>query len=695
MTLGHWGHEVSLARVREVLGLGGAGVTGKALIEAAELFGLVGRGVKVELRDLNQLPAGSIIHWSFGHWMVFERVDAGGVRVVDPAGGRRLLTLGEVRRKFTGVALVFSPNAAFVRRRERRPSPWPYIKRLFADRRLLAQILLMTVLLQLFGLVLPAVTGLVVDKVVPRADLSLLAVLAVGGAAVVGFGLVASLARTFLLVQLRAKLDFELATTFVRQLAALPFVFFQRHQSGDLMMRVNSNAQIREFLASTVVSALLDSVLTVGYLGVIALVSAPMAGLVLGLGLARISVLLGVRRYLGEAMAAQLEASARSQGFLAEMIAGIATLKAAGRERTAVARWTNLYTGELDQASRRSRLDGVANAALAGLGTASPLLVLGLGAWSTIRGTTSVGTMIALVALASAFLGPLTDLVKSGIQLSLLTAYLERVEDVLRAEPEQPVGQRNAMPGRLRGRISLQNVSFRHGIDQPLVLEDVSLEIHPGQSVAIVGESGSGKTTLANLLLGLYVPTAGDIRFDDQSIRDLDLPSLRRCVGVVSQHPYLFSGTVRENICLGEDGITLARVVAAARAARIHDDIMRLPMRYESLLPDRGESLSGGQRQRIALARALLRRPSILLLDEATSALDTRTEQQIAQSIERLQCTRIVIAHRLSTIARADVIIVLDRGRVVEIGRHEELVARAEVYHSLVHAQASLVRAGS
>ncbi len=692
MTLGFLGHEVSLARVREALAVSGVGVNAQAIIEGGALFGLSGSGIKIEIENLRFLPKGSIIHWSFGHWIVFERLESRGVRVVDPAGGRRLIPLAKFRRKFTGVALVFTTTASFVPCKGQRPQVWPYVRRLFSDRRLLVPVLLMTALLQLFGMLLPAVMGLIVDRVVPRSDYSLLTIIAAGSSGVVVFSLASALMRMFLLVRLRTKLDFELATNFIQHLTSLPYAFFQRRQTGDLMMRVNSNTQIREFLTSTVVSALLDSMLTVGYLVVIAVLSPAMALLVLALGAARIAVLLIIRRRLTESMAAQLDASGRAQGYLAEMIAGIETLKAAGRERTAVRRWTTLYTGELEEAAHRSRLDGAANAVLGSMRSASPLAVLGLGATLTISGELSVGTMLALVALATAFLTPLTALVTSGTQLSLLTAYLERVEDVLQAEPEQAPGQRNAL-ARLQGHISVRDVSFRYGADQPFVLRDVSLEIRPGQTVAIVGESGSGKTTIANLLLGLYLPTDGEIAFDGHSIRDLDLCGLRRRVGVVSQHPYLFAGTVRENISLGDDTLPLSPVIAAARIANIHDDIMRMPMGYESLLPDRGASLSGGQRQRLALARAVLSRPSVLLLDEATSALDARTEQQITKSIERLQCTRIVIAHRLSTIARADVIIVLHRGRVVEVGRHEDLLGRGDVYRSLVHAQSTMERA--
>ncbi|MCH9684802.1 MAG: peptidase domain-containing ABC transporter [Deltaproteobacteria bacterium] len=692
MVLGYWGHDAPLARVRETLAVSGAGVTAKAIVEGAAHFGLSGRGVKIEVEQIRYLPPGSIVHWSFGHWIVLERVEARGVRVVDPAGGRRLIAIDQFRRKFTGVALVFTPNARFVHHRGKRHSAWPYIKRLFADQGLLVQVLMMTGLLQLLGMLMPLVMGVVVDKVVPRSDLSLLTVLGLGCAVVVGFSLMATLARMHLLVKLRTTLDFQLATRFIEHLTSLPYAFFQRRQTGDLMMRVNSNAQIREFLTSSVVSSLLDALLVLGYLAVIALVSPTMAALVLALGAARVLVLLVVQRRLTDSMAAQLDASARAQGFLAEMIAGIETLKVAGRERTAVGRWTNMYTGELEEAARRSRLDGTVGALLGALGSASPLVVLGTGAWLATSNGMTLGTMLAVVALATAFLTPLSALVSSGIQLSLLDAYLERVEDVLEAEPEQAHDERRVTPARLRGYISLRNVSFRYGRDQPLVLENISLDIRPGQTVAIVGESGSGKTTLANLLLGLYLPCEGEIRFDGQRIGDLDLAGLRRRMGVVSQHPYLFAGTVRDNITLGDDETPLTRVVAAARSARIHDDIVQLPMAYESLLPDRGESLSGGQRQRIALARAIVARPSVLLLDEATSALDTRTEQEITASIERLQCTRIVIAHRLSTIARADLIVVMHRGRIAEIGRHEDLVDRGDVYRSLVLAQSSVAR---
>lgn len=687
MVLGYFGHHIPLSKVREVLAVGTSGLDARTLLRGAQGFGLRGDGVKIEVEDLRFLPAGAIIHWSFGHWIVFERLERRGVRVVDPAGGRRLLPLEQFRAKFTGVALVFRTTPSFETRKQSSPGVTPYLRRLFTDKKLLASVLVMTGLLQLLGMSLPAITGVVVDRVVPHQDLSMLTTVGVGGLAIVVFGLASSLVRTFSLVRLRVLLDFELATGFVEHLTSLPYAFFARRQTGDLMMRVNSNAQIREFLTSTVVSALLDGLLTVGYLVVISLLSKAMALLVLGLGLARLLVLFAIRRRLTESMAAQLDASARSQGHLAEMIAGIDTLKAAGRERTAVGRWIRLYSAELEEVAHRSRIDGAAQAVLGALDTLSPFAVLGTGAMLAMSGELSMGMMLALVALASAFLTPLSALVAAGTQLSLLRAYVERVEDVAQAEPEHRAGHPRVQ-ARPLGAISVRDVSFRYGVDQPLVLRHVSLDVRSGQTIAIVGESGSGKTTLAKLLLGLYLPTEGEIAFDGQSIRDLDLTCLRSQLGVVSQHPYLFAGSVRDNISLGDETVPLSRVVSAARIAKIHDDVMRLPMGYESQLPDRGASLSGGQRQRVALARAILSRPSILLLDEATSALDSRTERSVTNSIGELQCTRIVIAHRMSTIAAADVILVLENGQIVERGRHEELLQNGDIYRALIGDQA-------
>jgi ATP-binding cassette, subfamily B, bacterial len=313
-------------------------------------------------------------------------------------------------------------------------------------------------------------------------------------------------------------------------------------------------------------------------------------------------------------------------------------------------------------------------------------VLLCVGTALVLDGTLSLGDMLSLSALANNFLQPIANMVLSAFQLQLVGSFLERVDDVLDTPAEQSES-RPRQPHTLQGNIQLENVSFRYGPRAPLVVQNVSLEVQRGQFVAIVGPSGAGKSTLANLLLGLYLPTSGTLRYDGVPLHEMDLREVRRQMGVVLQTPSLFRGDVRRNIAYADPAMPLEKVIEAARRAQVHDEITALPMSYETVLSEMGSSLSGGQRQRLALARALVHEPSILLLDEATNSLDAKTERAVQDAIAQLSCTRVVIAHRLSTIRDADIILVMDQGRLVEQGRHEELMARKGTYHELVASQ--------
>jgi ABC-type bacteriocin/lantibiotic exporter with double-glycine peptidase domain len=372
-----------------------------------------------------------------------------------------------------------------------------------------------------------------------------------------------------------------------------------------------------------------------------------------------------------------------------QLFSGIATLKALGAEQQAVDRWSNLFVDELNVSLARGRLDAFFEAGINTLTTASPFVVLAFGASQVLAGNLSLGTMLAVSALAMGFLTPLTSLVSTAVQLQLLASYMDRMDDVLDAPREQQQEQVVETPP-LSGRITLEDVSFRYSPLRPEAVRNVSLEIEPGSFVALVGSSGAGKSTLAMLLMGLYRPTSGRIFYDGLALETLELTSLRRQLGIVLQQPYLFAESIRNNIALGDQSLPLHRIVEAAKKAHIHDFVQTLPLGYDSPLADGGASLSGGQRQRIALARALVRRPAILLLDEATSHLDTESEREVLEELERLRATRLVIAHRLSTVVRADKILVMENGEIVEQGRHDQLVARDGRYAELVRAQLSI-----
>jgi ATP-binding cassette, subfamily B, bacterial len=377
---------------------------------------------------------------------------------------------------------------------------------------------------------------------------------------------------------------------------------------------------------------------------------------------------------------------ARAQAYQVEMLAGMETLKATGTELRAAEQFSNLFVDELNVSLDEARLAGIVDAASATLRIAAPLTILCFGAHQVLSGTLTLGTMLALHAFSIGVFTPLSNLVSTGVQLQALGSHLERIEDVRRAPLEQ------AVPGterlrEFRGAIALERVTFRYGPLDPIVVEDISVHIEPGQFVAIVGRSGSGKSTLAGLLVGLYPPTSGRVLYDGVSLSDLNLREVRSKLGIVTQRSYLFHGSIRSNIMMLDPDLPADDMTLAAKLAQIHDEITAMPMAYDTLLADGGSSISGGQRQRICLARALINKPSVVVLDEATSALDATTEYNVQKALETLNCTRIVIAHRLSTIRHANRIVVMDGGKIAEQGTHAELMARNGIYAKLVSSQ--------
>jgi ATP-binding cassette subfamily B protein len=690
MILAYYGKPVRLADVRQLLGAGRDGADALSLVKGARFHGLRARGVKVpKVEDLRFLDRGSVLHWGFHHYVVFERMDGDRVRIVDPGTGRRTVTLEEVSKTFTGVALLFEPGPDFVRERApRRHGAMRYVRELVAQSALLRRIVALSLVLRLLALATPLLTGLIVDRVVPGRDHSLLLVLGLALAMIAAFDFSSALVRAHLMLHLRTRLDARITLDFVEHLITLPYAFFHQRSAGDLMMRLNSNTTIREILTAGTLTGILDGALACLYLIVLSLANGTLALLVLGLGLLRVLLFLGTRHRQAELMAKTLQVQARSRNYQVQMLSGIETLKALGAEQQAVDRWANLFADELNVSLARGRLDAFFEAGVSTLTTASPFVVLIFGASAVMAGHMTLGTMLAASALAIGFLTPLTSLVSTAVQLQLLSSYLERMDDVLEAAPEQQKDAVTTTPP-LTGRITLEEVSFRYTPMRPDAVHGVSLEIEPGSFVALVGSSGAGKSTLALLLTGLYRPTSGRVLYDGLDLGGLELTSLRRQLGIVLQQPYLFADSIRNNIAIGEESLPLPRIVEAAKKARIHDFIETLPLGYDSPLADGGSSLSGGQRQRLALARALVRCPSILLLDEATSHLDAESEREVLAELEALRATRLVIAHRLSTVVRADKILVMENGQIVEQGRHDELVARHGRYAELVQAQLS------
>jgi ABC-type bacteriocin/lantibiotic exporter with double-glycine peptidase domain len=686
MVLAYHGRVVALEELRVETRTDRDGVGAVAILEAARRYGLSARGVAADIGSLGHLPRGSMLHWDFDHFVVFVGADRRGVEILDPAIGRRRVPMETFSRSFTGVALVFEPNEDFAAGPRRFRGTWRYVRPLLRESRSLGRVLVTSVVIRLLAVAFPVLTGLVVDDIAPRHDRHVLTVVAAAMAAVVLYQLLASVVRGQLLLQLRTHLDVRLSTAFVEHLVRLPYAFFLRRSAGDLMMRLQSNSEVREILTTGALAAVLDGALATGYLVALFVVDWTLGWLVLGLGVVQVAVLLASWRRHQRLMAESLEVESRSQSYTYELLAGIETLKAMGAETRAVERWQGLFAAEINATLARGRLTAWIEALTGTLEVASPLAILVFGAFRVLDGDLSLGAMLAATALAVGFLEPLAALVEGALPLAVTRSYMERINDVLDTPQEQASQVVTAAP-RLAGQVVAEHVSFAYSPRTGPVVADVSLEVPPGHQLGIVGRAGAGKSTLAHLLLGLYPPTSGRILFDGTDLSTLEVRSVRRQLGIVTQRPYLFAASVADNIAFNAPGAGLDDVKEAARMACIHDDIMALPMGYDTLLADGGSSLSGGQQQRIALARALVHRPAVLLLDEATSDLDSLTERQVFEQLAGLHCTTIVIAHRLSTIRQADTILVLDAGRVAERGTHEELVTRGGPYSDLVAAQ--------
>lgn len=682
------GHRTDLAELRRRFPVSLKGATLAQLVTHAGALGLSARALRLEPEELRALRLPCILHWDLNHFVVLARVGHRSVTVLDPAVGERRLTVTELARHFTGVALELTPCARF----ETRPCP-PRIGlaqltgRVHGLGRALATIFAVALVLELFAIAAPLLNQAVVDEAIAAHDRELLNVLVLGFALLLVVQTTLAFVRSWMVMVLGQTLALQWVGNVFAHLVRLPVEWFEKRHLGDITSRFGAVGAIQQTVTQGLIEALLDGIMVLAALVMMLLYSPTLTAVVMVAVAAYALLRAASYRPLRNAAAERLVLDAREQSHFLESLRAIAPLKLFGREESRRARWQNLIVEVQNRDVRTARLHiafAAGNTAIFGL---ENLVVLWLAAQMIMAhhvgggaaGASSagepftLGMLFAFLAYKGQFTGRFSALIDYAVQWRMLGLHAERLADIALSPPERD-GATEGLPAHdlshLPPSLELCEVSFRYGQGEPWVLRHANLRIEPGQSVALTGPSGAGKTTLLKLLLGILEPTEGEVRYGGVPVRQLGLANVRQRIGTVLQDDALLTGTLADNIGFFDDTPDMARIEACAQLAHLHEDIARMPMGYHTLVGDLGSGLSGGQRQRLLLARALYRQPSVLALDEATSHLDTSLERAVSQSLARLALTRLAIAHRPETIAAAERVLQVSEGQVRELPLH-------------------------
>lgn len=697
MVLAYHRRLVPLEEVRMACGVSRDGSKASNVVKAARGYGLVARGFKKEPAALRTLPVPMIVHWNFNHFVVLEGFGKGRAFLNDPGHGPRTVTEDEFDQSFTGVALTFEPGPDFVPGGEGASLVDALRRRLVGLHGAVVFVVLAGLALVLPGLLVPTFSRVFVDDVLVKGMGEWVRPLGwFMAATALVVALLTWLQQRYLL-RLEARLAIGTSARFLWHVLHLPLQFFTQRFPGEIASRVAINDRVAQLLSGQLATTMLAAVVVVFYALLMFRYDPLLTAVVVVTAGLNMAALRWVSRRRTDLSARLQQDRGKAIGTAMGGLLNIENLKATGSESDFFARWSGYYA-KAANAQHQLALQTTLLAAVPPLLLAvSSALLLGLGGLRVMDGALSMGMLIAFQALMFAFLLPVNSLVTMGSTLQEVRGDMNRLDDVLRAQAERldapapPAGENPVVatpaPSRLDGHLELRRVSFGYSRLEPALIQDFSLDLKPGMRVALVGGSGSGKSTVARLVSGLYEPWAGEVLLDGLPRAAVPRPVMTSSFAVVDQEVFLFEGSVRENLTMWDPTVPEADLVEAARDACIHEDVSARPGGYASIIEEGGRNFSGGQRQRMEIARALVNRPSVMILDEATSALDPSVEQQIDDNLRRRGCTCLIVAHRLSTIRDCDEIVVMDSGRIVQRGTHDELREAEGPYRDLIAAE--------
>ena len=673
---GYHGYNVSLQEMRRKFSVSLKGVNLKSLTLAADQLGLSGRALRLDIDDLKQVKTPAILHWGLNHFVVLKNVGRKMVTIHDPAKGKRKLRFEDVSKHFTGIALELTPTPDFEKKDEKdKVKLWDLWSKMTGFMPTIIQIIAITVILQVFAVLSPLVNQLVVDEAIAKGDMSFLKVIIMGFALLLFVQTAIGVLRSYVSMYFGTMLNFQMRSNMLRHVMRLPAEFFEKRHVGDVLSRMGSLKPVQDLFTSAFISILLDGIMAVITFGAMFLYSPMLAGLVVGIIVLSFVVQFATFPYVLRMNEEQIQKSADLQTILLETIRGARAIKIFGREGERHALWQNAYADNMNIGLRLQRF-GIASGTASGI--VFGLLELGmfyLGGMLVINQELTLGMFFAFQSYRGQFSGRVGSLVGLYFSFRTVGLHLERLADIIHADPEIGIDGPLLVGKQLSGKIEVKDLKFRYGDNEPWVLDGVNLIIEAKDRIGLIGPSGEGKTTLLKLLIGLHTPDEGEILYDGRPLSKTGVRAIRDQIGVVMQDDRLLSGSLYDNISFFDPEMDVERAEMCAKAAYVYKDIMDMPMGFQSLIGDMGSILSGGQKQRVLLARALYHNPKILFLDEGTANLDPQTELKVVSILDKLPITQITVAHRAAAIQNCNRIFHVENGQVREVDKAANTLA--------------------
>lgn len=692
MILAYYGKWIPLEQVRKDCGVSRDGSNAKNVIVAGRNYGLAAKAYRLEPKELQEMGSfPCIIHWNFNHFVVLDGFKGGKAVINDPARGVVRVSMEEFDRAFTGICMIFEPGEEFVPSGEQKRVLEFAKKRLVGSGPAVAFVVLTTIITTLFGIINPVLSRVFLDRLLTGRNPDWVAPFMLILIGITAIQLLVAWIQAIYSLRINGKMAVVGNSTYLWQVIRMPMEFFSQRMAGDIQGRMASNTDIAATLVNTVAPLAINSFMMVVYL-VVMLRYSPLLSMV---GIVTIIINLIVSRIIANKRTNIMRVQMRDSGKLAATtvsgIEMIETIKAAGAENGFFEKWAGYQASVNSAKVRVTKLAGYLGMIPDIVSSLANSTVVILGVLLVFSGDFTIGMIMAFQGFLNSFMGPATELVSAGQSIQEMRTEMERIEDVMEyprdVELTDDTDDSGLEYGKLSGKIELRNVTFGYSRLAPPLIENFSMTLHKGQRVAFVGGSGCGKSTLSKLISGLYKPWSGEILFDGKPISEINRNVFTGSLAVVDQDIILFEDTIANNIKMWDNSIEDFEMILAARDAQLHEVIMERAGGYDYRILEGGKDFSGGQRQRLEIARVLAADPSIIIMDEATSALDAKTEYEVVKAIKDRGITCIVVAHRLSTIRDCDEIIVLDKGKVVERGTHEQLYSNDSLYKELVTSE--------